>query len=192
MSIKASLRNKSVDEKLNIILEKLLILDTVAEDVKTIRDQITQVETRTTNVEARVKRLEEICGNEFPAELCIMMSNIPVSQNEVLLDQVNKMIESGLGLVITAKAAIRMPSRNYQGTRPPLVKCEFDSLEQKLEVLKNKKKLKESDEYEGVYLKSAQTHTERLLELNMKEIIKTHPDKDKFRFTGSGRLIRKE
>ena len=48
------------------------------------------------------------------------------------------------------------------------MKIELSSREDKITVLKRKKKLLESISFKGVFLRSAQSHVERLIQLNFK------------------------
>ena len=49
-----------------------------------------------------------------------------------------------------------------------------------------------SAEFKNIYLKGAQSHAERLIDLNFKTILKEIPDGNKYRVTGNGRIVRKD
>ena len=71
------------------------------------------------------------------------------------------------------------------------MKIELNSREDKITVLKRKKKLLESVSFKGLFLRSAQSHVERLIQLNFKTILEEIPSGNQFRLTGNGRVVRK-
>ena len=66
------------------------------------------------------------------------------------------------------------------------------SVDDKIRVLKSKQLLKDCEEFSHTYLKGAKTHAERLIDHNFREILKEIPNGGRYRFTGSGRLVRSE
>ena len=84
----------------------------------------------------------------------------------------------------------RCPDR---GTgKPPLLKIAFESVEQKVEVLRAKKNLSGPNEFKNVYLRSSKNHTERILELNAKTLLSQLPNGNQFRVTGNGRIVKND
>ena len=73
--------------------------------------------------------------------------------------------------------------------KPPLLKIAFESVEQKVEVLRVKKNLSNSSD---VYLRSSKAHTERILELNAKTLLSQMPNGNQFRVTGDRRIVKKD
>lgn len=182
----------SSEEKLNHIVRKLEQLDVLSASIDQLNLSVGTIRNDIQQLETRVDRLDEICGASFPPELSIIASDIPKSRNENLVDKFNIMAREGLKLEgIEAVAAERLPSTRYKGTRPPLVKIELKCLSDKIKVLQEKQVLKANDVYKDVFLKSSQSHTERLLELNLATVLKHIPNGKDFRFTGSGRLVKK-
>ena len=74
-----------------------------------------------------------------------------------------------------------------------LVKIELAKKEEKIRVLRNKRKLKESedDTMKQVFIQSSRTHVERLLELNVKAVLNELPNGNTYRVTANGRLVKK-
>ncbi len=72
--------------------------------------------------------------------------------------------------------------------RPPLIKISFQNLDEKILVLRNKMKLKDSDEFKGVFLKSSKSHVERLIEMNARAIIRQLPQGRQLRVDANGRI----
>ena len=65
---------------------------------------------------------------------------------------------------------------------------EYHSVGDKVEVLRAKKVLKNKRQYENLYIRSAKSHEERVMELNFKKLMDHLEVSDYFRFSGSGRL----
>jgi hypothetical protein len=79
-----------------------------------------------------------------------------------------------------------------QGVKPPLLKVELETGEQKIRALKAKQKLKDT-KFDDVYIRSSQTHVERMTQQNLKTLISRIPGLDNrdFFFAGNGRLTAK-
>ena len=56
--------------------------------------------------------------------------------------------------------------------------------------MQHKKNLKNSSQFTKVYLRSSQTHAERLIDLNFRKVLEELPNGNEFRMTGNGRLIK--
>ena len=76
--------------------------------------------------------------------------------------------------------------------KPGLVKMEFNTIDDKVAVLRAKQNLSvKGGKYERVYIRSSQTHEERLMRLNFDTLLKEIPAmKDTHRITGNGRLVK--
>ncbi len=62
-----------------------------------------------------------------------------------------------------------------RGDTPAAVKVEWSSREDKVSTLRLKQKLKEQSDYKNVFLKSAKSHAERLIEINFKTMLREMP-----------------
>ena len=71
-------------------------------------------------------------------------------------------------------------------------KCYIESVEQKVNVLRAKQKLKQSQSYKNVYMHGSKTHTERILELNAKTLLSELPNGNQYRVTANGRIVKKQ
>lgn len=126
-------------------------------------------------------------------ERCIIAMGVPYRGESENLDPIIRRMVNALDLEgdpPTVLAWSRMKQRSVGG-RPPLLKIAFADVYQKIRVLKNKAELKKTDEFKNVWLRSSQTHTERLLHLNFKKMLKMMPQGKNYRLTGSGRLVQK-
>ena len=70
---------------------------------------------------------------------------------------------------------------------------EVETTAMKIDVLRNKHKLKDRQaDFKHTYLRSSQSHCERLLNLNMRTILDELPEGNQYRITGNGRIVRKD
>ena len=76
--------------------------------------------------------------------------------------------------------------------KPGIFKIAFRNLEDKKKVLRSKVKLKDHAEFKNVFLRSSKTHTERLLELNTRTLLKHIPNGDQLRLTSHGKIVPKD
>ena len=106
------------------------------------------------------------------------------------MDVAQQIVNIALGLTLMPiVGAIRVGNRDG---RPGVIKLELCSKEDKIEVLRNKNKLGNSDKFQKVFIRSSQSHTERLIELNFKTLLQEIPNGGQYRVTGNGRLVNKQ
>ena len=89
---------------------------------------------------------------------------------------------------VTALARLKPRFRN----KPGLVKIGFESVEQKILVLRNKHELKDQQRFRKVFIQSSKSHVERLLELNARTLLRELPTGKSFRVTANGRIKKKQ
>ena len=73
-----------------------------------------------------------------------------------------------------------------------IVKVEFHSVGQKVSVLRAKPSLMRYPQYRNVYIRSSQSHAERVNGFNMKKLLDLIPGGTDFVVTSSGRLVSKQ
>ena len=146
---------------------------------------------RLEDVESRINRLEQRPNEPFDPEVTLIGLGIREVSQEIPLEIAKEIINVELDLPeVKVVRAIRIENRNGNG-KPGLMKIELSSREDKITVLNRKKKLLESISFKGVFLRSAQSHVERLIQLNFKTILEEIPSGNQFRLTGNGRVVRK-
>ena len=100
-------------------------------------------------------------------ELTIIVSNLKEINNEDPL-RVARELTDALGEEVSRHVnvtdACRFSERRWG--KPRLMKIAYETVEQKVRVLRAKMALKGHHFYDRVYLRSSKAHTERLLELN--------------------------
>ena len=85
---------------------------------------------------------------------------------------------------------IRLDSKS---NKPGVVKVQLKTKQDKITILyEQKEQLKQIPRYKRVYIRSAQTHEERIMRLNMQTLLNDLPNGDDYRFTGNGRLVKKD
>ena len=98
-------------------------------------------------------------------------------------------MENGLGLVNTqVEKAKRLSSRN---DKPGLVKIRFPTVDDKIAALRAKQNLNGTG-YRRVYLRSSQSHTDRIMLQNMQAVLTELSNGDRYRVTGHGKLVKKD
>ena len=173
---------------------RLSVTQTLNQQFKMLEERIDNetsvLVSRLDDVEARIARLEQKPRDPFDPEVTIVATGIKSSPNEDIQGVAEKIVKYELGLMsIAIVRTIRLGQRDG---RSGIVKIEFKTAEDKIKVLKNKQKLKESTEYNRVFLRSSLSHSGRLIQLNFKTILEEIPNGGNYRVTGSGRLVRKQ
>ena len=187
-----------LNERLNVIENKLKEIDQVKADVEEIRSDLEETREAVSALGAS--------EDPFPPNLSLVVTGLPVSDDEdedALLQDVDTLIKDGLELGdVSIHSVKRIPPRSYANvaangaeetsdeTRPGLVKVRLASLPQKIRCLRNKQKLKQKGDYKGVFIRSAEDHASRLNRLNIDTLLRELGRRDSFRFSGSGRLMR--
>ena len=126
----------------------------------------------------------------FSSEVTIIATGIHFSEREDLLEKTRQLVHTGLACPDVN--VVRATRTQWRNNKPGLVKFELESVDAKIKLLRKKKSLMEVVEYKKVYLPGCKSHEERLIELNIREVMSMLPEAADYRFTESGRLIRKE
>ena len=123
----------------------------------------------------------------------LVVTGVPYSPGEDVQAKMKVLIQTHLKLSdVTIARAKRTPWRN---NRPGIVKVQLGNLDEKIRVLRAKATLKTAPDipssYRKVYIRASKSHEQRLMELNLREMMRYLPCEEEYRFTGSGRLVRK-
>lgn len=121
--------------------------------------------------------------------LTIMVYDLRYSEGENLEQKVNEILQA-LGDQVSNNVLVtavkRLPSRIPN--RPGLVKISLQNIDEKVLILRNKWKLKDSENFKRVFLKSSKSHAERLIELNTRAILRHLPGGNDYRIDANGRI----
>ena len=122
-----------------------------------------------------------------PPLTTIVTKGLSYQDNEDIQEKAKSLFSSGLGLRdISVVRAKRM--RGYEG-RPVVVKIQLQSLKDKKRVLLNKKELKNTQNYRRVFLRPSMSHTERIMDMNMRTLLRKIPGCENMWLTGHGKLV---
>ena len=120
-------------------------------------------------------------------------------EDEDLNEKAESMIRQGLALnnirvVRTTRMQARPPRQTRQGriSKPGLVKIQVPTLEDKINILRNKRRLENSEPFKQVYLRSSKSHTDRLAETNFRTLLDIVDTRKEYRIAGNGRIMKKQ
>ena len=168
---------------------------------------ISRLDNKFTDLETRFERLASSTANDhghigvkaFDPTSTIVAYGIPYQRGENLGDKVQKLVNAlksssppGGDRVLQEANVInflRMQERN--DGKHPLVKIQFESLEQKIAILRCKQSLKNTVDFKRVFLRTSKSFQERVMEQNLQAIMKMIPDGDKLILNSSGHIVPK-
>ena len=126
-------------------------------------------------------------------DVTVIVSNQRQRPGEVPLEAAKELVKAfgnDMFDITNITDAKRCNERN-RGT-PPVLKIAFENVEQKVNVLRAKQELKQSQHYKNVYMRESKTRTERMLELNAKTLLSELPNGNQYRVTANGRIVKKQ
>ena len=161
-------------------------IDSKMEQIRTdINQDMARVATRMDHVESQIKDIVD--DDHFNPSRTLVVTRLREEHGKSAQDQAQELLRDGLGLDTPVVRAKRLQSRN---DKPGLMKAELPSLEHKVQALRRKQNLKANVRYEQVYIRSSQSHEERVSQNNIRTILDAIPDlRGKYRFAGNGRLV---
>ena len=134
----------------------------------------------------------------FEPDTTVIADNLPFEDNEDLDSKVQTMIRRDLAINVPVVRTTRLRPRPPRVTRhgnvskPGLVKIQFQNVEDKVRVLREKRALMNSSEFSNVFLRSSKSHSDRLAEQNLKTLLDLIPDGKSYQVTGNGRLVKRD
>ncbi|KAK6180904.1 hypothetical protein SNE40_008869 [Patella caerulea] len=172
------------------------IISTIDDKIKAVK---VDIDLSFCDIDDRIKTLENnmktLANSTQPSSLTddtnitILAYNLNQVQGQTDLIQAQKLVEALGADNIEIGEVVRLKSRHPN--KPGPIKIAFGSLEQKISVLRKKMTIVNHDQFKDVYIRSSKTHTERVIELNAKTILKEIPNGHEFRVRGNGRIIKK-
>ena len=198
---------KEGQEALKCCLEKKL--EDISQELRTEFNKVVdgkismlkqEVNTSLHHMDNRISVLEDQLCSIHPLsplkdhERCVIVQGIQYEDNEILHEKVQRLMNvlgPGIRDKVTVSGFERLKSRNTK--YPPLLKIAFGDSSQKIEVLRSKAFMANSHEFSKARMHSSQSHTDRLIELNFKQIINSSPDlKGQFRIAANGRMLKRD
>lgn len=188
--------NTKVDG-LRVSLEKIILENNAAikKDLeKAVFDMSKNLDTEVGILCARMGNIEqkiaERAVKSFDPEVSLIVFGLHQTEGENLMAKVKDLLHSGLGCdaSLYPVAVERLQAR---GDLPGLVKVQMGSVDEKVWVLRKKSKLRDVESFGNVYVSSAKTHAERLVELNFRTLLRESPAGKNFYVSQNGRLMKK-
>ena len=113
-----------------------------------------------------------------------MIYGLANDEDKTDIGTVDNLLESILGLDIEPRRVERTKMRSPD--KPGVLKVEMYSLEDKVEILRAKRKVEEHEKYSNVTIKNCESHAERVSRFNSKLLLSKFADGDKYTITGHG------
>ena len=162
---------------------------TVNDSVKALAKRVEKLETRVNNVEQTLTSRNITYDPLSDTDVTVVATGIPcdpgtVENLQAKVDKIMQVLDCDAKVV----ASKRLPGRDG---RPGIVKISFENLNQKINVLKAKQKLRQHRTLHPIFLRSSQTHAERLVKLNFEMLLNEFPNCN-LHVTSNGRLVYSE
>lgn len=96
---------------------------------------------------------------------------LPYNEDEELAERLRELLEvcCACEQILTPIAMQRLRAR---GPGPRVVRAAFASVREKVDVLRGKRNLKSNQQFTKVYLRSAKSHTDQIMESNFKTLLR--------------------
>ena len=169
------------------------VMTYVDQEVGTLSERINGIEQRIVNMEEKQAKAQE-----YDPETTIVAENLQHEKDENLKNKMEKLIRTDLAVNVPIVRVTRLPEGPPRMTRfgmvrkPGIVKVQFESVEDKVKVLREKRNITNSPEFSNVFLRSSKSHSERIMQQNFKTLIEALPLAKDYMITGNGRLVKKE
>ena len=180
-----------IDRKLNEKFDELRTY--VDQEIERVASRVGTLENTTEILRTKAEE-----ASLYDPENTIVADNLAYEENEDLHRKVETMIRRDLALNIPVTRVLRLNPRPARSTRygnvakPGLVKIQVPTVDDKIKILREKKKLNNSPDFSCVYLRSSKSHTDRLMDQNFRTILDLIPTGKDYRLTGNGRLVKKD
>ena len=175
---------KNINEVVKMIadLKKVFMSENEARE-----KQLTRIETSLTSEMNKVKeRLDKIEKVPFDPERTLVFTGIKPSAETADHQKIQNLIEA-TGISCTIRNVKRLVPHNENAVG--IIKCELDSLEEKIQVLKNKGQMIKASP--GIWVRSSKSHTDRVMGMNFQTLLTLIPGGDDFKVAGNGVIIPK-
>ena len=180
-----------IDDKLQEKMQELT--NYVDQEVGKVTERVRGLEGVTAEIREDLER-----AKIFAYETTVVAEHFPFEEGEDLHHKVTTMLRRDLSvhvpIVRTTRLKAPPPRDTRQGTiqRHGIVKIQFRTVEDKVSVLQVKRNLQNSPDYSRVWLRSSKSHSERIMEQNMKTLIATDPKLKDYTLTAHGKLVKRQ
>ncbi|KAJ8002372.1 hypothetical protein DPEC_G00179210 [Dallia pectoralis] len=162
---------------------------------KATKDMMTNLDTEVGIMCARMENIEQKMSEKetkkksFDPDVSLIVVGLPHLEGEDLMAKVKDLLHIGLGCD-TALCPAAVERVRARGNRPG-PKVELSSALEKVAVLRRKSELKDNDSFKDVYVSSAKSHAERMMELNFRTLIRETAVGRDFYMAANGRMVKR-
>ncbi len=178
---------KDFENRIGTIDLKIRASEAECRKIVDMNDRISSLEDKTS---ASGDNYTDPCDN---ANITVVCEGVPMSGESDLVSAKN--IISALGPAMNTvmiTGAKRLHQRFPHSGKPPLLKIAFRNVDEKRTVLNNKQTLRKHPSFSKVFLRSSQTHADRIQYLNARTILGMMPDGNKSHYVAShGKIVPK-
>ena len=111
------------------------------------------------------------------------------NDSQVTLNKVKSLIRDGLKF--TAVYVVKCEHKTSQGNKPGVIFATLETREQKLKVLENKKKLRNTRLFVKVYIEASRPLAGRRNETNMMTVLQEMGKTDQYILSNNGRIVKR-
>ena len=202
---KLKLLNSSLEKSLNKKVESLRVsvTKTVNENkaalkrdleltAKEIQDNVDMdIGQLTSRIEKMESSANKTARAKFDTDVSITVAGLPFEEGEETKERVERLLRDCLKCHPMPRV-VNADRLKPRGTGPGLIKAELGSVEEKIAVLRRKQQLRAEEGFSRVYIQSAKSHAERLIDLNFRTLLREIPKGKDFYITGNGRLVKRD
>lgn len=145
---------------------------------------------RMDKLEKQIKT-KQVRGKPFDPDVSLVVIGLPQTEGEDVEAKVKQLLCDGLRCDPVPKLVATERVRARGGRQHGLVKVELQTVQDKVDVLRRKSKLRDSESYGRVFVSSAKSHAERLMVFNLRTLIREIPAAKDYYLAGNGRLVRR-
>ena len=161
-------------------------VDTELADLKT---QVVALQTKLDETESEMLRLSKLIDTPFPPNISVVIYGLTTMENETDEDAVTWLFSTVLEVDVKVDSILRTKPRDTN--KIGVVKVRLASLEDKIEVLRAKRKCDDHPDAEDIIIKTCESHDARVNRLNSKLLLSKFDDGKEYTITGHGLIKRK-
>ncbi len=167
-----------------------LVTNEVSKFTAAIQDDIENISSRVTKLEDKVDQLSTtpVSATDDADERSVLLKGFKGEHDEppLLCDEIQLLFKDVLDVVCTVKNAATI-TIGQNNTR--CVKVELLTVDDRMQILQNKKKCKDHERTKGVFIDRVKSQLELVMEHNSRMLLKEFGRKG-MRVTGTGRIVR--